>query len=256
MKINAKNPIDGSDLFWIDNSFSKNNFPGLDFEPLQKKHSLKYILDKGRGVVDAGAHIGDYGIPLAHALRNLNREDITVYCIDPCQEKCQSIRDVIKLNKLSNIKVLNYGLSNDTSHYSVCEQGRGGRKSQGINTGAWQYKPDPNGTEFTTLDNLYDQNLIGPIGFFWLDAQWMEINVLRGGIKYLSKYKPYILMEYWPVWSYLEDGVSVDKTGRGTLAQLRKDSIFQDFFKKCNLEIHQHQDPNFHDILLRFNNNN
>jgi len=252
MKINTKNPIDDSDFFWIDNSFLKNNQPGLNFETLQKKHSLKYILNKGYGVLDAGSHIGDYGIPLAHALRNLNREDIMVYCIDPCSKKCQYMLDVIKLNKLSNIKVLNYGLSDNKSHYSICKQGRGGEESQGVNSGAWQYKPDPNGSQFTTLDDLYDQNLIGPIGFFWLDAQWMEINVLKGGIKYLSKYKPYILMEYWPVYSYLKDGVSVNLTDRGTVAQLQKDPIFQDFFKKISIEIDEHQDPSFHDILLKF----
>lgn len=256
MKITTKNPIDGSDLFWIDNSFAKNNQPGLNFEVLQKKHSLKYILNRGCGVLDAGAHIGDYGIPLAHALKNLNREDIIVYCIDPCPEKCQYMLDVIKLNKLSNIKVLNWGLSDDKSHYSICKQGRGGKESQGANSGTWQYKQDPKGSQFTTLDDLYDQNLIGPISFFWLDVQWMEINVLKGGIKYLSKYKPYILMEYWPVDSYLEDGVSVNHTARGTVCQLRQDPIFLDFFKISSIKIHEDQDPNFHDILLRFSDSN
>ena len=252
MKIKTKNPIDNSDFFWIDNNFSKSNKPGLDFETLQKKSSLKYILEKGYGVLDAGSHIGDYGIPLAHALRNLNREDIMVYCIDPCPKKCQYMIDVIELNELSNIKVLNYGLSDDTLHYSVCQKGKGGQKSQGDNSGSWQYKPDPDGSQFTTLDSLYNQNLIGPIGFFWLDAQWMEINILKGGVKYLSKYKPYILMEYWPVYSYLEDGVSVNETRRGSVAELSQDSDFKNFFKTSGMKIRKDQDSNFHDILLTY----
>jgi len=144
MKIETINPIDKSKILWFDNEFTQNNRPELDHSSVQKEESFKYIIEKGKNVLDSGAHIGDYGVPLAHALRNAGREDITVYCIDPDEQKCEFISSVCELNNLKNVKVLNYGLSDKLSKYVVSEKGRGGKNDKRVlplkNTGAWQYK--------------------------------------------------------------------------------------------------------------------
>jgi FkbM family methyltransferase len=256
MEITTKNPIDGSDFLWIENDFSINNLPGLDFEVPQKKGSLKYILEKDLGVIDAGAHIGDYGIPLAHSLLNLNKEHITVYCIDPCEKKCEYMSDVVKLNNLPNVKILNYGLSDNDSRHETCQDGRGGKLNpynlKNRNTGAWQYKKSPNGTPFTTLDKLYDSKIIDSIGFFWLDAQWMELEILRGADRFLKKHKPYILMEYWPIQTFCQDGVSANITRRGTKIELSEDRSFKEVFENLGISISKKKDDQLHDILLEF----
>ena len=74
--------------YHLRNDFSKNNWPNPAHQEKQKKFSLKYVLEKGKGVLDIGAHLGDFGISLAIALKNLNRTDIKVYCIEPTYEKC------------------------------------------------------------------------------------------------------------------------------------------------------------------------
>ena len=248
-----KNPIDNTDMFWIKNTFTEANLPGPDYESNKKSESLKYILEKGRGVIDAGAHIGDYGLCLAHALTNLNRTDITVYCIEPTKSKCNFMNKIKRINGLSNVKIISKGLSDSSGKFSVKSHlQEAGFYSLQSNTGAWQWTPDPNGEEFTTLDELYKNNTIGEIGFVWLDAQWSEDKILSGGKKVLGFYKPYILMEYSPVITYHDDGVSVLNWSNGTKQELQSDERFQKLFRELNIRISEKGDELF-DILLEFN---
>lgn len=246
-----QNPIDDSKMIWCHNEFTIKNFPGPDFQKEQKRESFRYVLEKGKGVLDIGAHIGDYGLCLAHALKNINRSDITVYCIDPTPEKCQFMEVMKKVNNLENVKVICRGISNQNKNYSVKSYGSSGLNACRINTGGWQWTSDKHGIEFTTLDDLYNENEIGPIGFFWLDAQWSEEKILQGGKKYLSTYKPYILMEYCPCTLYHPDGETVMTVSEGTKEMLRDDLNFQRIFSENNIQISDKVNK-FEDILLEF----
>ena len=242
--ITIKNPIDGTDMLWINNEFTKNNWPGPHFQVEQKKESLKYILERGRGVLDIGAHIGDYSIPLALALKNKSREDIIVYAIDPSPDKCNFMKEVTKLNGLNNIKVICKGVSDKIGKYSISNISDGASADSGApdgeyNSGWSEWKPDKNGMLFTTLDKLYKEGEIGEIGFFWLDAELMEPLILRGGREYLTTFKPYILMEYH---SHKFDDTS-----------LEDNKTFINIFEECGIKISDKQN-NFDDILLEFIN--
>lgn len=245
----VKNPIDGSTIVWPNNSYTRDNLPGLHFQAKQKRASLDYVLEKGCNVLDAGAHIGDYSVPLAHALKNIHREDIVVYCIDPCVKKCKFIETVSKINNINNIKIINTGLSNVESTYSVCQTGMSRKNIK--NTGAWQYKQSSSGEKFTTLDTLWQSGLLDSIGFFWLDAQWMEYEILVGGEKFLNTFKPYILMEYWPVDRYAADGVTVAHSHPGTVSEFISDNKFKLFLDKHNIHV-KNTSPDISDILLEF----
>ena len=125
------NPIDSNtSMLWLDNDFTKNNSPGPSFQKEQKKEVLKYILEKGKGVIDCGAHIGDFGICLAVILKTLKRNDIIVYCIEPSKEKCNFMKKVCKLNNLdeTNIKIINCGLSDKIGKYSIGSKQRDGKR--------------------------------------------------------------------------------------------------------------------------------
>ena len=247
--ITVKNPIDGKNMLWVDNNFTQNNWPGVDFQSEQKKSSLKYVLKSGKGVLDIGAHIGDYGIPMAICLKNMGRSDIHVYCIDPSEDKCKFMEEICKLNNLTeNITIICQGISNREGYFSVKEYGHG-HKNQ-INTGSWQWTPDKNGKFFTTLDKLYENNIIGDIGFFWLDAQWSEKEILEGGIHYLKKNKPYILMEYDPPTSFEEDGITIRDYIAGSVKDLKYDKKFRDILNLLNIKILGKLNG-FDDILLK-----
>ena len=255
MIINIQNPIDNSIMKWYDNDFTRANEPGPNHQIKQKKCSLKFVLEKGIGVLDIGAHIGDYGICLAHALRNLNRQDIKVYCIEPTKSKCDFMNDVCKLNQLEDyVKVICKGISNDIGNFSITKTGSFSESKCGNNTGAWQWVPDEQGIEFTTLDYLWKSNQIGEIGFFWLDAQWMEKQVLEGGKTFLKHCKPYILMEYMYINKYHDDNYSITESNFGTKNQLLHDPHFKSLFQELNIIISTkkiiYQLKNFGDILL------
>lgn len=205
-------------------------------------------MKKRKGVLDIGAHIGDYGVSLAIALKRMNEKNIPVYCIDPSEDKCDFMRKVSKLNGLtdSEITIICCGISDKESKCSVNETGI---KTGGVNTGSWKWSPDTQGTMFTTLDTLWDMGLIGEIGFFWLDAQWMEPFVLKGGLRYLNQCKPYILMEYDIVTRYYHDKTTPTSFFSGTYNQLKKDVNFKDIFDKLETKLIDHK-PKFDDILF------
>jgi FkbM family methyltransferase len=247
------NPIDSSTpMLWLDNTFTRNNWPDPPFQKHQKKEALKYILEKGKGVIDCGAHIGDFGVCLAVMLKALKRSDIIVYCIDPSKEKCDFMKQVCKLNNLdeTNIKIINCGLSDKIGKYSIGSKQRDGDGTKPSNTGGWQWIKDDNGIEFKTLDYLYQNKIIDEIGFFWMDAQWMEYSIIKGGSIFLTDCKPYILMEYDPATELYPNGVS-KHFRKGTREELKNDHKFKPLFSNLGVKISD-KGNELDDILLEF----
>ena len=202
-------------------------------------------------MLDIGAHIGDFGLCMAKALKNLNRSDIMVYCIEPAKSKCDFMEEVKKVNELENVTIICKGLSDKVGRFSVKRHGFAGLDNLGRNTGGWQWTKDENGIEFTTLDHLYSNKMIDAISFFWLDAQWSEELILKGGKTYLSKFKPYILMEYWPCIEYHHDNESVMHTVEGSRQDLLNDNTFKKIFSENKITV-SNKGMEFDDILLEF----
>jgi len=127
----------------------------------QKAATLDEIsaLPAHSGVVDVGAHIGDFGVPLAVALKHRGRCDLKVYCIDPSAEKCRFIAKVAELNHVSQmVTVINTGLgSEDDARYSK-------HVPPGDNSGAAQWRPAAAGARFTRLDVLHEVGAVGEVG--------------------------------------------------------------------------------------------
>ena len=157
---------------------------------------------------------------------------------------------VCKLNNIEkNVKIICTGLSNKIGYYSV-------KKKQkdiwNINTGGWQWTPDNDGILFTTLDNLWNMNIIENIGFCWLDCQWMEAEVLEGGSKMLQYYKPYILMEYWNYKKDLDNiHIDISSISEGKLEDLYNDKIYMEIINKLGLHV-RNTYSEFDDFLLEF----
>ena len=214
--IKIKNPYIESkenNISWIngENIFMKNNFPNtFDFDYEIKKDLLENALKmpKNYGIIDCGAHIGDGSIPLAHALKHSNREDIIVYAIDPSKYKCDFINYIKKINKLDNLVVLNYGLSDkDNVEYTYTDMDVDVVGNiRGNNTGGiqWVIKKNKSNTNnnddiiFIKLDTLFNKKIINhKIGVIHLDVEGMEDKAIIGGMKYINNNKPYISLEDW-----------------------------------------------------------
>ena len=203
MIIKIKNPLDNTDMLWEDSNFTRNNFPNYDFEVDEKKKIFEYCKNNkyNHGVIDVGAHIGDLSIPLALALKNINREDIIVYAIDPSLEKCNFIKKISALNNIKNIKILNYGLSDKKkilSHNEQKDHNTGGQSwnipTESINLNVSTYDKEAN--IFIEADELLHKD-IGMIGVYHIDVEGHEIDVLKGSKTLINKYKPILFIEDW-----------------------------------------------------------
>lgn len=198
-----KNPIDGSEMLWEESEFTTKNWPGPYFEVDEKKAIFEFAKNNklNYGVIDVGAHIGDLSISLALALKNIGRKDVIVYAIDPSQEKCDFIEKMALINAVSNIKILNYGLSDFQKilgHDSTSE----------INTGAqtWDIKKDKEKNSssktneeesniFIPADDLFKKREIEEVGIYHIDVEGHEIDVLKGSINLINTCKPILFIE-------------------------------------------------------------
>ena len=199
-----KNPIDGSDMLWEESDFTRKNWPGLHYEIEEKKAIFNFAKNNNPdyGVIDVGAHIGDLSISLALALKNIGRDDVIVYAIDPSQEKCDFMKKMSIINSVSNIKILNYGLSDLKKILGHSEN----TNNDGNNTGGqrWDIKKEKinltktNEEEsniFIPADDLFKKGEIGLIGVYHIDVEGHEIDVLKGSKNLINTCKPILLIE-------------------------------------------------------------
>jgi FkbM family methyltransferase len=203
----VKNPYikdNNVEIIWQnENEFMKENFPSMfnfDYDIKEDIIVKALQLPQNSAIIDCGAHIGDGAVPIAHALKYNNRQDIIVYAIEPSKYKCNFIEYIKKKNGLDNLKVLNYGLSNVNQNYKTDMQ-------TGDNTGGWNWAKsneineniDDNQmriNQFIKLDDLVKNKIIKePIGVIHFDIEGMEKDALSGGTETISKYKPYMSIE-------------------------------------------------------------
>jgi len=204
--IKIRNPLDNTELFWEDSPFTRNNFPNYDYDIEEKIQIFEKCKNnkQNHGVIDVGAHIGDLAIPLAIALKNIDREDVIVYAIDPSPEKCNFMKKMSCINKIKNIKILNYGLSNEKkilSHEKRInyDNNTGSQiwdlSSNSVNKGLTTYDEESN--VFVEADELFKKGEIGMIGVYHIDVEGHEVDVLKGSKLLINQCKPVLFVECW-----------------------------------------------------------
>jgi len=204
--IDVQNPYlqDNSTIKWAlpdkTNILFNLNWPNtFDFDFDIKKdiieHALKLPLNYG--IIDCGAHIGDGSIPIAHALIKKGRPDLIVYAIDPSMYKCKIIEYFASINNLTNIKVINCGLSNENTEYTdiwIGDHNSGATKWKSLEQNKGVVNTESQ--KFDTLDHLVQSGVIkNNLGVIHLDVEGMEEKALEGGENTINKFKPYLSLE-------------------------------------------------------------
>lgn len=186
-------------MFWVSDKHKaiKHHWPNIISHDY---HIKKDIIDKALQlkknscIIDSGAHIGDLVIPLAHALSVNDRSDIIVYAIEPSVEKCKIITNLKKKNNLTNVRVLNYALSDKNE--ILYEKELAWYFKLFNNSGAIEYTKEKlknhNKIKARTLDVLFGDK---EIGIIHLDVEGFEGNVLNGGKKIIRDNHPYLSIE-------------------------------------------------------------
>lgn len=161
---------------------------------LWEQDSMKYFYnmvpkDKEVNIIDVGAQSGLYTL-YAKFLPNS-----TFYSFEPFKKTYDLLNENIKLNNLQNVHTFNLGLSNEKGEIILnTSASHNGLHTCGNNPLRFS-DVIPISIEVDKIDNLfYDKGI--PVHFIKIDTEGWEINVLRGGLKTIKKYKPYIQLEW------------------------------------------------------------
>ena len=164
-----------------------------------------YLIDKD--ILDIGSNIGFYSLAIC---RNLNYKSLHLF--EPCKDYFEHSK--IMLKDYNNIHYNNFGLGNIEETLTLY-------KNPGDNIG-WNtfLDKDPNQSDnfinkmnkelcnIKILDDYYKD--ISNIDFIKIDVEGYEHNVINGGLKLISKFKPYLFIEVgWgkkhPCWDKCEE---------------------------------------------------
>jgi FkbM family methyltransferase len=132
-------------------------------------------------IIEAGGHIGDTTFLMSTYLNYIGNKSL-IYVFEPDITKCNYINDIININKINNIKIFNFGLSNKFSTGSLDKK---------LHAGAWTIK-DGDDFKIIPLDSINYEN---PVSFIKLDVEGFEYNALVGAEKTIKKFNPILCIE-------------------------------------------------------------
>lgn len=140
-------------------------------------------------VIDVGANIGAYAIPLAKAFG-----DIEIHAFEPNPFAVERLRRNLSMNGVKNVLLQQYAVGaqpgrmdlhafgeNDLGLSSLIPPSKEGSKNIPV--------------EVITLDGFYGMKQ-RPISLIKIDVQGFELGVLQGGRSLIPKQKPYILLDH------------------------------------------------------------
>lgn len=146
-------------------------------------------------VIDAGANVGFFSVPVANALIKKNG---TVYAFEVQVMIYNALCGTIALNDLSNIKAFNFGLSDMPGEVAV----QFPDYSQAADYGAFSLLDQTNpASEYQNkvIVKRIDDLELDRLDFLKIDVEGMEISVLNGGIKAIESFRPWCWVEYWKI---------------------------------------------------------
>lgn len=140
---------------------------------------LRGFVSKGDTIVDIGAHVGTFAVPLSRLVKK-------VYAIEPMPGTFFLLKENIKANNAINIEPINCAVSDKQEHLFAEEtQNRAGTR----------FFPDGKGAG-ASADRL--DKIIPPgekISLIKIDAEGMELSALRGAQSIIKRDKPVIFLE-------------------------------------------------------------
>jgi len=156
----------------------------------------KKLLKPGMAVIDAGANIGEITLVAAKAVGASGH----VYAFEPISEISDALLENVRLNNFNQISIHKYGLSDETEDkaiYRATSDFKDGSKNDGLAT---LYQLEKRATKvceihLLTLDNFCEHISIDRFHLIKMDIEGAELPALKGGLKILKRFKPYIIVE-------------------------------------------------------------
>ena len=161
-------------LIWVTkNPATKDEF----MEPLtsEREIRLKHFNPKrGDVVIDVGAQYGNYTLDACSL-------GARVYAFEPNPQSYEILKRNVELNRFDNCSLFNLGLWNENGEISI--------EDYAPHSG-WRGK-----FKTITLDRWVESNEIDRIDFIKIDTEGAELEILKGGLNTLRRFKPKLIVE-------------------------------------------------------------
>ncbi len=145
---------------------------------------------KGNIVFDIGANIGETALRLSRLIEPGG----CVFAFEPDALNYSKADYNIKLNRVDNIRLVNVGLgtvNKSVKLYTVYDINRGMNRILDDDDVPFEYSE----IQIMALDDFVSENAITQIDLIKIDVEGYEMEVLKGAIKSIGKYKPVIFAE-------------------------------------------------------------
>lgn len=155
---------------------------------------MRKLIKPGSTIFDIGANIGWYTMNLSKSIH-----DSRVYAFEPIPQTFRTLKKNMKVNNVRNVKVFQYGLSNEEkiTPFYYYREGLGNASSKQMTN---RYPNRKVRCRVRKLDNIVKEQHIH-INFMKCDVEGAELFVFQGAIETLKQDKPIIFVEMLRKWA-------------------------------------------------------
>jgi FkbM family methyltransferase len=201
-KINESDVFINSNNELVKDLFINDNCPILlspyfitEITELPVINHIKSILTTKKTFIDIGAHIGFYSISLLNDFQN-------IYAFEPSKFQFDYLKRNVIINQSKNIKVSHVAAGSVHGFLQMNVMGRSGGTNTLVESIASVGDPiEKYSVEVVTIDS----QKITDVDFIKIDVEGFELEVLKGAINTIKRYKPLILCEVWDKLEYREN---------------------------------------------------
>ncbi|MEM4035811.1 MAG: FkbM family methyltransferase [Fervidicoccaceae archaeon] len=143
---------------------------------------------RGCVFVDVGAHVGKYTVPVAKIVG----DEGLVVAVEPHPENYETLVENIELNGLSNVVALNIAAWSGEGALKLFIGDSGGHHSLKVNRGLGSVE-----VRARALDDVLDELGVERVDCVKIDVEGAELEVLKGLVKTLERFRPTVIVEAW-----------------------------------------------------------
>ena len=176
-----------------------------EYQDLIREAAYKYITDFDL-CIDVGANVGLFTVPLSTKFKK-------IIAFEPVDQVYECLE---KNTENLNVELRKYALGNANSTIDI--------EVVNDNTGQSFVKDETMGKGSISIKRIDDLDL-PKFGLLKLDCERYELEILKGGIETILKYKPIIIVEQHPDTEFCA-GSFLKKHGAVQLDRVKKDYVF------------------------------
>lgn len=176
-----------------------------EYQDLIREAAYKHITDFNL-CIDVGANVGLFSVPLSKKFKK-------VIAFEPIDQ----VYECLEQNTQGlNVELRKYALGNVNSTVEM--------EYTTVNTGQSYVKDDTIGSGNINIKRMDDLDL-PKFGLLKLDCERYELEILKGGIQTILKYKPIVIVEQHPDTEFCA-GTFLKSHGAVQLDRVKKDYVF------------------------------